>query len=177
MLAVVTTAQDIVQEVLEALGRRRLPLAVAEGDTGGVLLAWLTARPGSSAVVRGGLVAYHDDLKRAALGVAPAVLVEHGAVSAAAAEAMAAGVRRWASADVGLATTGIAGPGGATPTKPVGLAFVAAATAAGTASRAHQWSADRTGNRRASARAALELVLECLDAAKTPNANRTDVLR
>src|SRR5579859_4425012 len=119
---------DLVRRVLELLAARHLTLAVAEGDTGGLLLEWLTAVPGSSAVVLGGVVAYYDDVKRTLLGVASATLEQHGAVSAAAAEKMASGVRRLVGADVGIATTGIAGPGGATPSKPVGLAFVAAAS-------------------------------------------------
>src|SRR6266576_1046634 len=97
-----TLNQADIHHVLEVLAARRLTVAVAEGDTGGVLLAWLTAVPGSSASVLGGVVAYHDKLKRDVLGVAPALIEQHGAVSAAAAEAMAHGVRRVAGADVGL---------------------------------------------------------------------------
>jgi PncC family amidohydrolase len=149
-----------VQAVLEALGARKLTLAVAEGDTGGLLLEALTALPGSSAVVRGGVVAYHDDLKRQVLGVGAHTLQRHGAVSAEVAEAMARGVRRLAGADVGLAVTGIAGPGGATELKPVGLAYVAAVGAAGWLVREHRWHADRQANRAASAEAALQLALE-----------------
>ena len=151
-----------VQAVLEALAARRMSLAVAEGDTGGVLLDVLTAVAGSSAVVRGGVVAYHDDLKRQVLGVAAEVLVGHGAVSAEVALAMAEGVRRLAGADLGLATTGIAGPGGATPTKPVGLAYVAAVSAERSLVRQHEWRGDRQTNRAASAEAALRLALELL---------------
>jgi len=151
-----------VQAVLEALAARRMSLAVAEGDTGGVLLDALTAVAGSSAVVRGGVVAYHDDLKRQVLGVAAEVLVGHGAVSGEVALAMAEGVRRLAGADLGLATTGIAGPGGATPTKPVGLAYVAAVSAERSLVRHHQWRGDRQTNRAASAEAALRLALELL---------------
>ena len=158
MLGVLETAR----QVLEALNARRLTLAVAEGDTGGVLLEWLTAVPGSSGVVRGGVVAYHDDLKRQALGVPADVLQRRGAVSAEVVEAMASGVRAFAGADIGLATTGIAGPGGATPTKPVGLAFVAVASAERALVREHHWSSDRPTNRRASAAAALELAIEFL---------------
>ena len=151
-----------VQAVIEALAARGMSLAVAEGDTGGVLLEALTAVAGSSAVVRGGVVAYHDDLKRQVLGVAAEVLVGHGAVSAEVALAMAEGVRRLAGADLGLATTGIAGPGGATPTKPVGLAYVAAVSAERSLVRHHQWRGDRQTNRAASAEAALRLALELL---------------
>src|SRR5882762_6336461 len=96
------------QALLKALADRHLTLAVAEGDTGGALLDGLTAVPGSSAVVRGGVVAYHDDLKRSILGVPPDVLQRCGAVSAEVADAMARGVRHVCGADVGVATTGIA---------------------------------------------------------------------
>ena len=152
-----------VQAVLEALGARNLTLAVAEGDTGGLLLQALTAAPGSSAVVRGGVVAYHDDLKRGLLGVPLEVLQRHGSVSAEVAEAMARGVRRLAGADLGLAATGIAGPGGATELKPVGLAFVAAVSAERSLVGAHHWQGDRQSNRAASAAAALQLALELLE--------------
>src|SRR5215216_814498 len=94
------------QRVLDALAARRLTLAVAEGDTGGLLLECLTALPGSSAVVLGGVVAYHDRLKREVLGVDAGLIETYGAVSAQVAEAMAHGVRRLSGAAVGLATTG-----------------------------------------------------------------------
>src|SRR5579859_6356884 len=162
MLNLVAQEHHSVQDVIAALARRGLTLAVAEGDTGGVLLERLTALPGSSAVVRGGVVAYHDDLKRQLLGLAPDLIEAHGAVSAAAAEAMAHGVRRLAGADVGLATTGIAGPGGATAAKPVGLAFVSAVNAARALTREHRWPGDRAQNRESSALAALHLALERL---------------
>jgi len=161
-----------VVRLLEALAAQHLTLAVAEGDTGGVLLEWLTAMPGSSAVVLGGVVAYHDDLKRQLLGVAPATLAQHGAVSAATVEAMASGVRRVARADVGLATTGIAGPGGATPSKPVGLAFVSAVAAARTLVREYRWQGERASNRQASAQAALRLTLELLQSIHTDKSER-----
>jgi PncC family amidohydrolase len=151
-----------VQGVLQALAARKLTLGVAEGDTGGVLLDRLTAVPGSSAVVLGGVVAYHDDLKRALLGVPVDVLRECGAVSAEVAQAMAEGVRRLAASDVSVATTGIAGPGGATPTKPLGLAYVAAASAERTLVREHRWQGDRAANRASSAEAAVALLLELL---------------
>src|SRR5713226_13037 len=153
-------AEVEVRRVLEALAERRLTVAVAEGDTGGVLLEWLTAVPGSSAVVLGGVVAYHDALKRGLLGVEPGLLQRHGAVSAEAVEAMARGVRRLVGADLGLATTGIAGPGGGTPSKPVGLAFVGAVGADRSLVREHRWQGERGSNRQASAQAALRLTLE-----------------
>jgi PncC family amidohydrolase len=153
---------DDVKRVLDALAERHLTLAVAEGDTGGLLLEWLTAVPGSSAVVLGGVVAYHDDLKRQVLGVESETLERHGAVSAEAVEAMASGVRRLVGADLGIATTGIAGPGGATPSKPVGLAFVGAVSAERALVREHRWGGERASNRQSSAHAALRLTLELL---------------
>src|SRR6266849_115011 len=154
---------DDIRHMIELLAEQHLTIAVAEGDTGGVLLEWLTGVPGSSSVVRGGVVAYHDDLKRDALGVAPRLIEQHGAVSPQVAEAMAHGIRRVAAADVGLATTGIAGPGGGTPTKPVGLAFVSAVSAARTVTREHRWPGDREANRRSSAQAAVRAALELLE--------------
>jgi PncC family amidohydrolase len=152
-----------VEKLLAELQARGLTVAVAEGDTGGLLLDRLTAAPGSSAVVLGGVVAYSDDLKRSVLGVQEEVLRQHGAVSAEAAEAMARGVRQVTGAQVGVATTGIAGPGGATATKPVGLAFVSVCTSQAALVREHRWHGDRAANRRASAEAALALLCELVE--------------
>jgi PncC family amidohydrolase len=146
--------------LLDRLHERGLTLAIAEGDTGGALLESLTAVPGSSAVVLGGVVAYADRLKTELLYVLDEALRQHGAVSREVAEAMASGVRLLVDSDIGLATTGIAGPGGATPTKPVGLAWVAATDGRRTLSREHHWQGDRAANRAASAQAAIDLVLE-----------------
>ncbi|MGI9147706.1 MAG: CinA family protein [Chloroflexota bacterium] len=155
---------DEVSRVLDALAVRGLTLAVAEGDSGGLLLEWLTAVPGSSAVVLGGVVAYHDELKQRLLGVEPETLARYGAVSAETARAMAVGVRELIRADMALATTGIAGPGGGTLSKPVGLAFVAVADAERALVREHRWQGQRGRNRQASAQAALRLALELLHA-------------
>jgi nicotinamide-nucleotide amidase len=153
---------EAVQDLLRVLAARQLTMAVAEGDTGGLLLERLTAVPGSSAVVLGGVVAYADGLKCSLLGVSAEVLRARGAVSAEAAEAMALGVRRLIGADLGLATTGIAGPGGATAFKPVGLAYVAATNGRGSLVREHRWRGDRAANRQSSAEAALALLRELL---------------
>jgi PncC family amidohydrolase len=149
-----------VDDLLALLRDRHVTIAVAEGDTGGLLLEQLTAVPGSSAVVLGGVVAYHDDLKRQLLGVPEELLRQYGAVSAQAAEAMAEGVRRVTGSEVGVATTGIAGPGGATATKPVGLAYVAVATREAAISRELHFSGDRQANRQASVAAACALLRE-----------------
>jgi PncC family amidohydrolase len=147
-----------VQDLVQTLAARKITVAVAEGDTGGLLLEQLTAVAGSSVVVIGGVVAYADALKVSLLGVPTDVLLEHGSVSAAAAEAMAVGVRKLAGTSVGIATTGIAGPGGATATKPVGLAYVALASAGGVVVREFRWQGDRAANRVASAAAAADLL-------------------
>ena len=104
-------------------------------------------------MVLGGVVAYHDRLKAELVLVDPEVLRQHGSVSQQVAEAMAVGVRLVTEADVGLAATGIAGPGGATETKRVGLAWVAVADQHGVASRAGQWDGDREPQSRRRARA------------------------
>ena len=104
----------------DALRRRGLTLAVAESCTGGLATGRLTDVPGSSAYLRGGVVAYDNTVKRDVLGVSAGLLDVHGAVSEPVAAAMAAGVRRVMSADIGLSITGIAGPDGGSPDKPVG---------------------------------------------------------
>jgi len=114
-----------------ALLGRGLSVALAESATGGLVGHLLTEVPGVSGSLRLDVVAYADEMKRDLLAVPEATLREHGAVSAETAQAMAAGARRAARADLAASTTGIAGPGGATPGKPVGLVFVAVDSAAG----------------------------------------------
>ena len=157
-------------ELLATAAERGLTLAVAEADTGGLVLAWLTAWPGSSGVVLGGVVPYADALKRDLLGVEARLIAAYGAVSGPVAEALAVGVRRLTGADLGLASTGIAGPGGARPGKPVGLGWVAVADASGAVSRRHRWHGGRAANRRASGRALLRLALQVLEAVPTQDA-------
>jgi PncC family amidohydrolase len=137
-----------------------LTVATAESCTGGRVCDALTDVAGSSGYVRGGVFAYADAVKDVLLGVPAAVLVQHGAVSAQAARAMASGARERLDVDLAVAITGIAGPSGATPGKPVGLTYVAVADAAGIEIRRFAWSGDREANKAASARAALELLVE-----------------
>jgi nicotinamide-nucleotide amidase len=144
--------------VLE-LGRAQgLTLATAESCTGGLVAARLTDVPGSSDVVLGGIVAYSDEVKERQLGVAKALLRKHGAVSAEVAAAMAAGVRATLGADTAVAVTGVAGPGGGTPAKPVGLVFTSVETPDG-------GSTDRflvPGDREAIRARSTALALHCL---------------
>ena len=133
-------------------------LAVAESCTGGRLGDRLTDVPGSSAWFVGGVIAYADDAKTALLGVPAALLAAHGAVSAPVAAAMAQGVCERLGAGYGLAVTGIAGPAGGTPAKPVGTVFIALATPTGTSTHHYCWTGDRTANKTASVAAALALL-------------------
>jgi nicotinamide-nucleotide amidase len=110
--------------VLDQCREAGLTLATAESCTGGLVSARLTTVPGASEVFVGGLVSYSNEAKRRLLGVPEEILAEYGAVSAETAAAMAAGARAALHADVALAVTGVAGPDGGTPAKPVGLVFL-----------------------------------------------------
>jgi competence/damage-inducible protein CinA-like protein len=115
------SVDEVVARALVAAGQT---VAVAESCTGGGLGARLTDRPGSSAYALGGVISYDDEVKRSVLGVDPEVIRRHGAVSRECAREMAEGVRRLVGSDWALSVTGIAGPGGGTPDKPVGLVYV-----------------------------------------------------
>jgi len=115
----------IAEELHRLLSARKLSLSTAESCTGGLLAAEITSISGASGYYRGGIVAYENSVKINQLGVSSAMLDEYGAVSAEVAIAMADGVREKFHCDIGLSTTGIAGPTGATPAKPVGLVYVA----------------------------------------------------
>ena len=142
--------------------RGRLTLATAESCTGGLVGHVITEIAGSSAYYLGGGVTYADGAKVGLLGVPEATLRAHGAVSAQVAAAMAEGARRRLGADLAVAVTGIAGPDGGSPSKPVGLTYVAVADASGTDVRRHQWHDDRAANKRLSVEAALRFALERL---------------
>jgi nicotinamide-nucleotide amidase len=120
--------REAATRVLELCRARGLHVATAESCTGGLVAAALTEIPGSSDVVDRGFVTYSDDAKRAMLGVPAATLKRHGAVSAQTAKAMAAGALKNSRADLAVSITGIAGPGGGSKQKPVGLVYFAAAS-------------------------------------------------
>jgi PncC family amidohydrolase len=138
-------------------------VATAESCTGGLVSHAITSVPGSSGYFLGSIVAYADDAKARLLGVPTESIAAHGAVSAQVARAMAEGVRQSLRADLAAAITGIAGPGGGTEQKPVGLAYVAVASPGGTEVRRLTWTGDRLANIRASAAAALELLITTAD--------------
>lgn len=145
-----------------ALGRllldARRTVAVAESCTGGAIGAALTSVPGSSAWFRGGVVVYTDDVKTALAGVSAAAIVREGAVSATVASGLAEGARGRLGADYGIGVTGIAGPGGGTPEKPVGLVFVGIAAGSGTRVRELRLPGDRDLVRARTVHAALDLL-------------------
>lgn len=143
---------------------RGLTVSTAESCTGGLVAHAITEIAGSSAYFLGAFVTYADDVKRDQLGVPAELLAAHGAVSAQVARAMAEGARARLGSDLAVAITGIAGPGGGSAEKPVGLTYVAVADGDGADVRRHLWTGDRSANKRDSAAAALDLLLERLGA-------------
>jgi nicotinamide-nucleotide amidase len=140
------------------LARSGYTLAVAESCTGGLIAQRLTEVPGSSRYFIEGVVTYANEAKTRTLGVEPMLLMEHGAVSAAVAEAMAEGIKRRTGTDFGLAVTGIAGPEGGSPDKPVGLVFIALADDVQTQHRRIIFPGDRHLIRWRASQAALDLL-------------------
>ena len=140
------------------LRRRKLSVAAAESCTGGLLATVLTAHGGSSEYFRGGAVVYSNEAKTIFADVPPDLIHGHGAVSSVVAGALARGARARLGAKIGLGITGIAGPGGATPGKNVGLTYVAVDSDTYSAVKKYEWPYDREGNRLASVGAALDLL-------------------
>ncbi len=138
-----TSVEEALVRLLQA---RKATLAVAESCTGGSISSRLTLLPGVSSVYLGGVTAYHNRIKSALLGVSPEAIARHGAVSQAVVEQMAAGVRARFGSDYGIATSGIAGPDGGTPEKPVGTVWFAIATPEGVLSRQMRFGTTRTEN-------------------------------
>jgi competence/damage-inducible protein CinA C-terminal domain len=159
---------DLAAVVLELCRKRALTIGVAESCTGGLLGARLTAISGSSDVVRGGVIAYHNDVKVESLGVRESTLAEHGAVSEQVATEMASGVRRVARTDIGLAITGIAGPTGGTPDKPVGTVWIAADVGGEVQTALHRMWGDREDIRQRAAQWTMEMLRRRLLEARAP---------
>jgi nicotinamide-nucleotide amidase len=146
----------------ELLRQHGLRLAVAESCTGGLIGHRLTNIAGSSTYYMGSVTAYAYEAKVRLLGVSWETLEKYGAVSRQTVLAMARGVRRALAADIGLAVSGIAGPGGGTLEKPVGLTWIGLSSPQTASARHHIWSGDRIHIKEASAEAALQLLVEHL---------------
>ena len=150
------------ERIVALLRENNLQLASAESCTGGLLAAALTAVPGCSECFGCGLITYSNEAKESLLKVAPQTLEAYGAVSAETAAAMARGVAELARADIGLAITGIAGPGGATADKPVGLVYLGLAANGREITAKYNFSGNRDEVRRQAVAAAWELLMRVL---------------
>lgn len=156
------TASALAAEVVAACRRGRVRVATAESCTGGLVGAVLTSVPGASAVFNGGTVCYQNRLKASLLGVRWETLERVGAVSAECARQMAEGVCHATDSGLGLAVTGIAGPGGEGPEKPAGLVYTAVSLAGATVARENRFAGDRASVRAQSVEMVLQMALECL---------------
>jgi len=162
--------RPIEELVLDLCRERGRTLGAAESCTGGMVAERLTSVPGSSDVFVGAIVAYADEVKARELGVPREVLQRHGAVSAEAAAAMAAGARERLGADIAVAVTGIAGPGGGSDEKPVGLVFLHAEGPDGSRSRDFVFPGDRSSIRRRATVTALHLLRRLLEQTRDESA-------
>jgi len=150
------------REVGSLLRRKGLSLGVVESATGGLLSHLITDVPGSSDYYKGSITSYSNEIKNRLVGVSQDTIGKYGAVSHQVAEEMARGGRKALDVDICLADTGIAGPGGATPEKPVGLFYIGLSRETATESRKHIFSGDRAQNKLEAAAAALRWLKEYL---------------
>ena len=160
------THLELSAALVAALRERGMKIASVESCTAGLISKIITDAPGSSDVFDLGITTYSNEMKTKMVGVPAEILAAHGAVSPETARAMAEGIRRVSGADIGVATTGIAGPGGGTPEKPVGLVYTAIASENGTEVTRlmlDRPGADRDSIRNAAAEAVLTNVLAMLD--------------
>jgi nicotinamide-nucleotide amidase len=155
--------ETLVEKVSRRLLERGVTISVAESCTGGLLGELLTRMPGSSKAFVGGVIAYANEVKVRDLGVAEATLAAHGAVSEPTAREMAAGARQRFGTDLAIGITGVAGPDGGTPDKPVGTVWIALAAADGTTTKKLSWPGLRDQVRLLSSWWGLKLVDERLD--------------
>ena len=161
---------ELAQAVGQQLLAQTLTIATAESCTGGLVGDQITNIAGCSVYYLGGVVSYDNRIKHGVLGVPTEILDTVGAVSAECALAMAHGVRQLMDTRLAVSTTGIAGPGGATAGKPVGLVYVALVDDQGfERCERYIWESDRTGNKALSAQAALQLVLDYTNYGKLPS--------
>lgn len=158
------SAQDLEEKVGALLSQRGWTLAVAESCTGGLVGHRITNVSGSSAYFEGGVISYSNEVKEHVLGVPLETLIDHGAVSKETVLAMARGVRRLLGTDVAVSITGIAGPTGGTPEKPVGLVYIGLVAEDAEFAEKHIWAGDRESNKARTAEAALKLLFSYLSA-------------
>ncbi len=153
---------DPATALLDACRRRHLRLALAESCTGGLIAGCLTAVAGSSDVVDRGFVTYSNEAKTEMLGVPAGLIAQHGAVSAEVAAAMAAGAKARSAADIAVSVTGVAGPGGGTAAKPVGLVFIGLAVGSmeQPVAHRHQFAGDRDAVRLATLHSAIDHLVD-----------------
>ena len=154
---------SLAQDVVNFLCRKGLTLGVVESATGGLVSHLVTNVPGSSNCYQGSITSYSDQAKITIVGVSGDSINRYGAVSPQVAEEMASGGRRVLNADICVADTGIAGPSGATPEKPVGLFYIGLSHEGGTFSRKHIFTGNREENKYYAAETALSWVKEYLD--------------
>jgi nicotinamide-nucleotide amidase len=150
------------QEIGELLRAKKLSLAIVESATGGLISWMITTVPGSSDYFKGSIISYSNEVKMGLVGVKPETIDKHGAVSPQTAREMAAGGKTALGADVCIADTGIAGPGGETPQKPVGLFYIGLAHGEKALSKKHVFYSDREENRHSAAMAALSWLRDYL---------------
>jgi len=154
--------EDLAKRAGELLKEMGLTLSLAESCTGGLVAHRLTDISGSSTYFLGGVVAYSNEAKEKILGVPHETLLRYGAVSEESARAMAEGVRHLFTSNFAIAVTGIAGPTGGTPEKPVGLVYIALAAEGEVRCEKHIWKGDRLQNKAQSTEAALEMLIAYL---------------
>ncbi len=164
------TQNTIEASVVELLKKHNLQLGIAESCTGGLMGHRITDVPGSSQIFRGGVVAYSYEAKENLLGVSHDTLTTHGAVSHQVAIEMAEGARRVFHSDYALSITGIAGPGGGMPGKPVGLTYIGLAFDGETRWQKHIWQGTRAENKTQSVNAALQFLYDMVMAREGENA-------
>ncbi len=153
---------EIAAEIIDIMRKKKLTLGTVESATGGLIAHLITNIPGSSDVFLGSIVSYSNEIKIKLAGVKKETLAQYGAVSAQVAAEMAAGGRKALGTDICAADTGIAGPGGATPGKPVGLFYLGLSTKEGTVTQKQLFSGTRDENKQQAAQTALLRVLDYL---------------
>ena len=154
--------KQILDSVSNLLKEKHLTVAIAESCTGGLVSHTLTNISGSSDYFDCGIISYSNDSKKELLSVSEDVITKYGAVSEQVAKEMAEGVRKRSNVDIGISTTGIAGPTGGTKEKPVGLVYIAISTSENTIVKKYQFSGDRLQNKENTCKATLEMLFEFL---------------